>query len=50
MKRAVPELSTDAEAEAFLDQDLADLDFRRFKPVRFEFEKKAARGLREKGR
>ncbi|MDQ2861085.1 MAG: CopG family antitoxin [Pseudomonadota bacterium] len=43
MKRAVPDLTTDAEAEAFLEQDLSDLDFRRFKPVRFEFEKKAAR-------
>ena len=43
MKRKVPKLSSDKEAEAFLDQDLSDLDFSQFKPVRFEFEKKAAR-------
>jgi predicted DNA binding CopG/RHH family protein len=36
-------LTTDEEAEAFLEQDLSDLDFSQFKPVRFEFEKKAAR-------
>ena len=43
MKRKVPRLTTDAEAEAFLEQDLSDLDFTQFKPVRFEFEKKSAR-------
>jgi predicted DNA binding CopG/RHH family protein len=43
MKRKVPRLSSDEEAEAFLEQDLSDLDFSQFKPVRFEFEKKAAR-------
>jgi predicted DNA binding CopG/RHH family protein len=43
MKRKVPRLTTDEEAEAFLEQDLSDLDFTQFKPVRFEFEKKAAR-------
>ena len=43
MKRRVPRLRTDEEAEAFLEQDLSDLDFSQFKPVRFEFEKKAAR-------
>ena len=43
MKRRVPRLRTDEEAEAFLEQDLSDLDFTQFKPVRFEFEKKAAR-------
>lgn len=43
MKRKVPKLTTDAEAEAFLEQDLSDLDFTQFKPVRFEFEKKSAR-------
>jgi predicted DNA binding CopG/RHH family protein len=43
MKRKVPNLTTDAEAEAFLEQDLSDLDFTQFKPVRFEFEKKSAR-------
>lgn len=41
MKR-VPELKTDAEAEAFLDQDLSDLDFAQFKPMRFEVAKKEA--------
>jgi predicted DNA binding CopG/RHH family protein len=43
MKRRVPRLRTDEEAEAFLEQDLSDLDFTQFKPVRFEFEKKSAR-------
>jgi len=42
MKR-VPRLKTDEEAEAFLQQDLSDLDFSQFKPVRFEFAAKAAR-------
>jgi predicted DNA binding CopG/RHH family protein len=39
----VPRLRSDAEAEAFLEQDLSNLDFSQFKPVRFEFEKKSAR-------
>ncbi len=42
MKRG-PRMTTDEEVESFLDQDLSDLDFSRFKPVHFEFEKKAAR-------
>jgi predicted DNA binding CopG/RHH family protein len=33
-------MTTDEEAEAFLEQDLSDLDFSQFKPVRFEFEPK----------
>jgi YjzC-like protein len=37
MKRQVPKMTTDEEAEAFLGQGLSDLDFGRFKPVRFEF-------------
>ena len=41
MKR-VPELKTDAEAEAFLEQDLSNLDFKQFKPMRFEIAKKEA--------
>jgi predicted DNA binding CopG/RHH family protein len=41
--KKVPEFKTDAEAEAFLDQDLSDLDFSQFKPTRFEFERKAGR-------
>jgi predicted DNA binding CopG/RHH family protein len=36
-------LKSDAEAEAFLGQDLSDVDFSQFKPVQFEFEKKSAR-------
>ena len=43
MKREVPKMTTDEEAEAFLEQDLSDLDFSQFKPVRFEFQAKAAR-------
>ncbi len=39
-KRKVPHFKTDKEAEDFLEQDLSDLDFSQFKPVRFEFEKK----------
>lgn len=42
MPRHVPRLRTDEEAEAFLEQDLSDLDFSQFKPVRFEFEPKTA--------
>lgn len=43
MKKRVPRLTSDKEAEDFLDQDLSGLDFSQFKPVRFEFEKKTAR-------
>ncbi len=39
-KKKVPRLKTDRQAEAFLGQDLSNLDFSQFKPVRFEFEKK----------
>jgi predicted DNA binding CopG/RHH family protein len=42
MSRKIPKMTTDEEAEAFLDQDLSDLDFSQFKPVRFEFERKSA--------
>ncbi len=42
MPRRVPRLRTDEEAEAFLEQDLSDLDFAQFKPIRFEFEPKSA--------
>jgi predicted DNA binding CopG/RHH family protein len=41
MKR-IPKLKTDAEAEAFLEQDLSALDFSQFKPARFEFQAKDA--------
>ncbi|MET3899366.1 putative DNA binding CopG/RHH family protein [Devosia sp. UYZn731] len=40
--RKVPEFKTDDEAEAFLEQDLSDLDFSQFKPSPFEFKPKAA--------
>ena len=43
MKRKVPRMTTDEEAEAFLEQNLSDLDFSQFKPVKFEFQAKAAR-------
>ena len=42
MKRKIPELLTDEEAEVFLEQDLSDLDFGQFVAVHFEFEKKTA--------
>ncbi len=38
----VPKMTTNEEAEAFLMQDLSDLDFSQFKRVPFEFEKKEA--------
>ena len=40
MKKKVPKLKTDKDAEAFLARDLSDLDFSQFKPARLEFEKK----------
>ena len=40
MRKKVPRLRSDKEAEAFLAQDLSNLDFSQFKPARFEFEKK----------
>ena len=43
MKRQVPRMKTDAEAEAFLEQDLSDLDFSKFTTVHFEFEAKIER-------
>jgi predicted DNA binding CopG/RHH family protein len=43
MKKRVPRLKSDKAAENFLAQDLSNLDFSQFKPVRFEFEKKTAR-------
>ena len=41
--KSVPVLTTDAEAEDFLDQDLSTLDFSQFKPIRFETLPKSAR-------
>ncbi|CAM5189365.1 Putative DNA binding CopG/RHH family protein OS=Castellaniella defragrans OX=75697 GN=HNR28_002509 PE=4 SV=1 [Castellaniella denitrificans] len=40
--KSIPTLRSDEEAEAFLDQDLSDLDFSQFKPMRFELEPKSA--------
>jgi len=40
MKKRVPKMKTDKAAEKFLDQDLSNLEFSQFRPVRFEFEKK----------
>ena len=43
MKRQLPKLATDEAAEAFLDQNLSDLDFAQFKAGQLEFERKDAR-------
>jgi predicted DNA binding CopG/RHH family protein len=44
MKKKIPVFRTEEEAERFVaEADLADYDLSQFKPVRFEFEKKAAR-------
>ena len=44
MKKKIPVFRTDKEAERFVDEaDLTEYDLSQFKPVRFEFEKKAAR-------
>ena len=40
LKTKMPRLRTDRQAEAFLAQDLSNLDFSQFKPAHFEFEKK----------
>ncbi len=41
--KKVPVMLTDKEAEDFLEQDLSDLDFSQFKPVKFEFAAKDQR-------
>ncbi len=38
--RKVPIFKNDGEAEAFLEQDLSDLDFSQFKPMHFEIRPK----------
>ncbi len=43
MGKKVPKLKTDEDAERFLAQDLSDLDFSQFQPVKFEFEPKSER-------
>lgn len=40
--KKVPVFKSDAEAETFLEQDLSDLDFNQFKPMRFEIAQKDA--------
>jgi predicted DNA binding CopG/RHH family protein len=40
MKKQLPQLKTDREAEDFLEGDLSNLDFTQFQLVRFEFERK----------
>ena len=40
MKRQVPDMRTDEEAEAFLASDLSDLDFGQFTATRFRFDDK----------
>ena len=39
----VPVMISDEEAEAFLAQDLSDLDFSQFKPMHFELQPKSER-------
>jgi predicted DNA binding CopG/RHH family protein len=39
----VPVMTTDEEAEAFLAQDLSELDFSQFKPMQFELHPKSER-------
>ena len=42
--KKLPPLTTDEEAERFVDEaDLSDYDLSGFRPMRFEFDKKAAR-------
>ncbi len=41
--RAVPTMTTDGEAEAFLAQDLSGLDCGQFRPLTWEAEPKTAR-------
>jgi predicted DNA binding CopG/RHH family protein len=42
--KPLPELSSDEDAERFVEEaDLTEYDLSGFSPVRFEFEKKAAR-------
>ena len=44
MKKKIPTFKSDEEAECFVEAaDLTEYDLSQFKPVRFEFEKKAAR-------
>jgi len=40
--KKVPDFKSDAELDAFLAQDLSDLDYTQFKPMRFESATKEA--------
>ena len=42
MKKKLPRITTDEEAEAFLAEDLSEYDISQFKRHHFEFEKKEA--------
>ena len=42
MKKMLPRITTDEEAEEFLKEDLSEYDFSQFKRVHFEFAKKEA--------
>lgn len=44
MKRRVPRLATDEEAEAFLDSDLSDLDFSQFRSGRLRLNDRSGTG------
>ena len=44
MTERVPKLASDEETEAFLAQDLSDLDFSQFKPMLLELEKEKTCG------
>ena len=44
--RRVPEFKTDAEPEAFLEQDLSNLDFKQFKPMCFGLVSGSGKSLR----
>jgi len=41
--KTVPKMTTDAEAEAFLAQDLSSFDFSQFRPISCETSRKTAR-------
>ena len=42
MIRKISDFQSDAEAAAFIEQDLSGLDFSQFKPISFEFAAKTA--------
>lgn len=48
MKRKVPKMTTDEEAEAFLQQDLSDLDFAQFKSVQIDQAIESIRSVRKR--